>query len=791
MFFMRNQLTDRSSIPGVIAQLTLEEKANLVGAYTACHTFAIPDMKIPAISLTDGVTGVNGCQVVLDYATANERTPAEKREIFSSDEPFELPGKDLDELRAQYAGNRTMTALVDHISATRPDGAPYISFPSGINIGASFSTETAGKLGQAVGWEMRHAGVDITLGPNVDVMRDPLGGRNYEMYGEDPELVAQMGASFIQGIQSTGVGACAKHFIANNQETNRTSKNELMSERTLREIYSRGFIGAVKKGKVKSIMSAYNAINGTFSSYNKMLLTDWLRGEWGFDGLIVSDWGAASHDKEQSLLAGMDLILCGPNDMSEVVKAVEEGILPMEVLDKRVSRVLSMIVQLKEEQAAIPAVYEPEQLQKAAYDALVDGAVLLKNEGELLPLETSAKVTFYGRRSKELLEFGSGSTAVPTVLHSNPYDATEKLLGYAPLYETMDGADTLIYTVTAPAGENVDREAMDIEPEDRERLPQILKEAKEKGLRTVVLLNISGPVEMRSWLEYADSVLCIFIPGCMGGTALADLLYGKAAPGGRLPVTFPVRYEDTPSYPNFPGEYTSVYYGEGVFVGYRSYEKRKLPVQFPFGYGLTYTRFETEPVEKALTFDTEKNDSILVPIRIRNTGSRPGSAVIQLYAAEKKPHILRPEKELCGFGKLLLQPGEEKVLQIPVEKDALCYFDDKLGRTVCPVGSLTLYAGTSSADLFGKMELEVLGEKVYLLGADSTVADIVKNPEAVALIDRYTGGAFSAAGDQLKMMAQQKIGNYLAQQLIAKIPDSVQLGTLLDQIYAELGRLDN
>lgn len=788
---MRAKLCGLSSIPAVLKDLTLEEKANLVAAYTACHTYAIPDMDIPAIVLADGATGVNGSQMMMDYFFSPEHGQEGMVAISRHPELFEIAGQKLDEVREKYKGEPEVEGLIDHIAKTRPGDRSYISFPSGINIGAAFSPETAAKVGEAVGWELRNSGIDICLGPNVDVARDPLGGRNYEMYGEDPQLVAQTGAAFIRGLQSTGVGGCAKHYIANNQETNRNGKNEHISERTLREIYARGFKSAVQNGGVKSIMSAYNAVNGTFSSYNKMLLTDWLRDEWGFTGLVVSDWGAARERKPEALEAGMEMILNGPNDMREVVEAVQKGTLSEELLDQRVKRVLETIIWVQETQAAVPAQYDPEQLMKVAADTIADGAVLMKNEGNLLPLTPGGKVAFYGKRSKELLEYGTGSTAVPTLIHSNPYDETKARYCPDAVYETMEGVDTLIYTVTAPAGENVDREEMDIEEADRQRLPEVLKAAKEKGLKTVVLLNISGPVEMGSWIEYADSILAIFIPGCMGGRAAADVLFGAAEPGGRLPVTMPVRIEDTPCYPNFPGEYSEVYYGEGVFIGYRSYEKRKMPVQFPFGYGLGYTTFSMELACESVTFDTKATDKVAVPVTIQNTGSRPGSAVAQIYYTENRPHILRPVKELGGYTKVYLQPGEKRTVDVYIDREILHCFDPKLKRWVLPVGAYTLTLGSSSADSLGTVPMQVLGDKVYVMGADSTVSEILRDPRAVEIINRHTGGLLTAIGDDnLKMMAEQKIGALMAQRMIAQIPDTVALDHLMQTIMAELAELD-
>ena len=787
---MRTRLTNTASIPSVISNLTLDEKLNLVGAYKACHTLAVPDMDIPALCLMDGVTGINGVQVILDYITAPdiELSPeAAQNTAFGLQEFVDLNRADLAAAEKEHSGDEFYLGLIRHVAGFRPQGKPYISFPSGINIGASFDPEVAKKVGQAVGWELRDSGVDICLGPNVDIARDPLGGRNYEMYGEDPHLVARMSTHFIQGMQSTGVGACAKHFVANNQETNRNTKDTHLSERTLQEIYSRGFSAAVKNAEVRAIMSAYNAINGTFTSYNKALLTDLLRSDWGFEGLVVSDWGAVSAQKEDSLVAGMDLILCGPNDMTECKRAVEDGRLPEAVLDEHVARILKTIVELKDEQARIPAEYDPGKLLESAYDAIVDGSVLLKNESAVLPIQEDARVTFYGNRSREMLEYGSGSTAVPTNLHSNVFEEFGKLRGTTH-FETLDGADTLVYTVTAPAGENVDRSMMDIEDVDRARLPGVLREAKQKGLKTVVLLNIAGPVDMRSWIDDADSILCVFIPGCMGGKAAAALLAGRATPSGKLPVTFPVRYEDTPSYPNFPGEHNDVYYGEGVFIGYRSYERRDVRVQYPFGHGLSYTQFKAALDVDTIEFDIENSETIDIPVRVKNIGDRDGSEVIQIYSTEKKPHILRPVKELVSFAKVFLKTGEEKTIRLRIEKASLSCFDPKQRRFVIPVGEYRLLAGTSSAAVFSEARLLVIGVNPYALSGDSTIGEVLQNPAAVQLVNQYTGGLFDKTQEEdLNFMINRKLSDILAIRMVSAIPDAVKLDAILQELYDSLG----
>lgn len=791
---MRTKLTDTQSIAGVLADLTVEEKLNLVGEYKACHTLEIPDMDIPALGLYDGATGINGTQVILDYITSPDFTPSpENAPRFShvTPETGALNQADLKKAREEHQGDVDFLGLADHVEKSRPDGKQHISFPSGVNIGAAFSREIARKAGEAVGRELRHSGVDLCMGPNVDVARDPLGGRNYEMYGEDPYLVSEMSVGFIEGMQSTGVGACAKHFIANNQETRRNTVNSHISERTLREIYSRGFMSAVQRADVKAIMSAYNAVNGEYSSYNQELLTGWLRDDWGFQGVVVSDWGAVTEKKEESLKAGMDIILCGPSDMSGCRQALEDGRLTMEELDLHVGRILKTIVELRDKKAEVPEKYDQKELMDTALKVVADGSVLLKNQDHTLPLRQDQKAAFYGKRSKEMIECGIGSTMVVTSLHSNVYDEYKKEAGENQVqFETMEGADVLIYTVSAPAGENADREIMDIEREDRERLPKILKEAKSRGMKTVVLLNISGPVDMRSWIEDADAVLSVFIPGCMGGAAAAALLSGREVPAGKLPVTFPLRYQDSPCYPNFPGEYNDSYYGEGIFVGYRSYEKREIPVQFPFGFGLSYTTFEAELKEKEFLFDTEGLSEIQIPVRVKNTGSRKGSEVIQIYVSEERPHLLRPKKELAGFTKVELLPGEERWISVAISVEALRCYDPKQHTWVLPVGKYHLYAGTSSADIFAEAVMTVKGKNPYALNEDSTIEEVLKNPEAVTLINEFTGGMFETISqEQLSFMLYMKLGDVLKMGMIASIPDAVKVDEILKGLFEKLSRL--
>lgn len=679
---------------------------------------------------------------MLDYLTDPCRAD-DPRTAYATPEMIALNRVDLKQAAETYKNDALMSGLVQQAEKYRPGGRQHISFPSGINIGAAFDPAGAEKIGKAVGQELRNAGVDVCFGPNVDIARDPLGGRNYEMYGEDPELVAQTAAAFVRGMQSAGISACAKHFLANNQETNRNTTCSYLSKRAMMELYTRGFAAAIEEGHIRCIMSAYNAVNGEFTSYSKKLLTDLLRGELHFDGAIVSDWGAAGQDKAGTLAAGMDLIQPGPNDMAACKQAVIEGILPEETLDDRVAHILQLIVEIKENQRRIAAEYDADAILKTACETIENGAVLLKNENDTLPLAEDARTVFWGARSCDTLECGSGSTAVETDLHSNVLEEYRKIRGTTYFEEWAD-ADTLVYTAAAPAGENVDRECMAVEEQDRSRMTGVLKQAKEKGLKTVVLLNISGPVELGDWLPYADAVLCIFIPGCMGGVAAARLLTGQAEPGGRLPVTFPLRYEDTPAYPNFPGEGNDAYYGEGVFVGYRSYTKRKLTVQYPFGHGLSYTQFSVELCEKELHWNLKEQDTLYVPVKVKNIGSRAGSQVVQLYCHEEKPHMLRPVRELVGYAKVSLNPAEETIVRVPVSKKALRCYDAMKDKWVQPIGAHTLYLALSAENILESAALTIEGKNPYPLSGESTIGEILENPAAKELVNQFTNGMFTS-----------------------------------------------
>lgn len=430
---MRAKFTDERSIREVISQMTLEEKANFV---TMAHevpnlTYEIPDMEVPALTALDGATGVNGTNRMMDFiVTLNQRgEQGEETEPINPWRDFSaLLAMEPEEAEKAAEGSSVKQDFVRFLEETGNPAGKYISFPSGVNIGACFDEERAYKIGKAVGTELRASHVDVCFGPNVDIIRDPLGGRNYEMYGEDPILVSRTAAAFVRGMQSVGTAACVKHFIANNQETRRATKDTHVSRRTLRELYAKGFEACVKEGGARALMSAYNAVNGKFSSYNRELLTEWLKEEWGFEGLVYSDSGAVTGSNAEAVAAGLDMVLHGATaecDGSDIVEAVKNGTLGADRLDDAIERYLKLALWIREAREHTPIEYDQESLLKASYDTVADGMVLLKNE-DALPLAKEARIAVFGERARDTMECGGGSTFVTTPLHSDILSALKK-----------------------------------------------------------------------------------------------------------------------------------------------------------------------------------------------------------------------------------------------------------------------------------------------------------------------------------------------------------------------------
>ncbi len=663
-------------IESLLKQITLEEKVALLAGVDFWHTHVIERLDIPAIKVTDGPHGAR----TMDDADLKLTIPA-------------------------------------------------TCFPTGVGLAATWNTDLINRVGAALGEETRARGCAVLLGPCVNIHRSPLGGRNFESYSEDPYLSSQMTVAIVKGIQSKKVGACVKHFALNNSEFQRMTISSEVDERTRREIYFPSFEKAVKEAGTWSVMCSYNKIDGTHASENRWLLTEILKKEWGFRGLVMSDW-YATHSTVPVANAGLDLEMPGPaRFFGEVlVKAVNAGEVDIKIIDDKVRRLLGLMINIGALDGGIPAPKEVKDFpahRQLAREAAEEAIVLLKNDNNVLPLSKSKvkSIAVIGFNAATASIQGGGSAQVTPYYKVAPLDALKNLCGdnvkivYEPGYETSPSADLLNNAVKAAAdadfaivfaglnekqeSEGFDRKDMNLPPEQNELILQVAK----ANPRAVVVLNNGSPVAM-PWINDVPAVVEAFFPGQECGNAIANVLFGSVNPSGKLPDTFPQRYEDNPAFPNYPGANDKVVYGEGIFVGYRHYDAKNVAPLFPFGHGLSYTSFEYSNL-KINPAKARTKDNIKVSVDIKNTGQAAGKEVVQVYVSDIASSVPRPPKELKAFEKVALAPGATKKVEFTLTREAFAFYDVKAKDWVVEPGEFEILVGSSSRDIRvkGKVEL--------------------------------------------------------------------------------------
>ncbi|MCS7202406.1 MAG: glycoside hydrolase family 3 C-terminal domain-containing protein [Dictyoglomus sp.] len=684
-------------IKKLISQMTLEEKAKLCSGLDAWHTKPIERLGIPSIRMSDGPHGLR----------------------------------------------KTEGLFAESIPAT--------CFPTAVTLAASWDRELIEKVGKAIGEECQAENVQIILGPGVNIKRSPLCGRNFEYYSEDPFLSSEMAKHFIKGVQSEGVGTSIKHFAANNQEHRRLTVDAIVDERTLREIYLASFEKAIKEAQPWTVMCSYNKVNGTYASENEFLLTKVLREDWGFEGFVVSDWGAVN-DRVLGLLAGLDLQMPydGGHGDKKIIEAVRSGKLPEEVLDKAVERILRIVFKAIENKKE-NATYDKEAHHKLAREVARECFVLLKNENNILPLKKEGTIALIGAFAKNPRFQGGGSSHVnPTkvdnaveeitkivegkanILYAEGYkldtdEPDEKLIEEAK--EIAKKAEVVIVFAGLPEryeSEGYDRPHMKM-PESHNRL---IEEVAMVNPNLVVVLSNGSPVEM-PWVEKPKAILESYLGGQAWGGAVADVLFGVVSPSGKLAETFPKKLSDNPSYLFFPGEGDRVEYREGIFVGYRYYDKKEMEVLFPFGYGLSYTTFEYSDLRLDKKEITDK-EVLKVKVKVKNTGKVKGKEIVQLYVRDVKSSVIRPDKELKGFTKVELEPGEEKEVEFELDKRAFAYYNVDIKDWYVETGEFEILIGKSSREIVLKDTVLVKStveiRKKY--HRNSTIGDIIEDPYA-------------------------------------------------------------
>ncbi|MDD5936102.1 MAG: glycoside hydrolase family 3 C-terminal domain-containing protein [Clostridiales bacterium] len=688
-------------IEKLIKEMTLEEKAGLCSGADFWHTKSVERLGIPAFMVSDGPHG----------------------------------------LRKQDLTDNTM-GFNDSIKA--------VCFPCGCATASSFNRKMMYQLGDILGNECQAEDVSVILGPAVNIKRSPLCGRNFEYYSEDPYLAGEMAANQIKGVQSHHVGTSIKHFFANNQEYRRMSSSSNMDERTAREMYMPAFENAVKNAKPWTVMCSYNRINGVYAAENKKYLTDVLRKEWGFDGFVVSDWGAIN-SRVRDLVAGCDLEMPASNGRNDakIVAAVQNGELPMEVLDEAVRRILTVLneyEQNRDKTAKFDRDADHERARKMAEECIV----LLKNE-DILPLNHDESIAFIGKFAKVPRFQGGGSSHINASKVESAYDyCADDNIKYADGYELTDdeihedlieeavniakSVDKAVLFVGLPdsyESEGFDRSHMGL-PESHNEL---IRAVAGVNSNTVVVLHNGSPVEM-PWIEEVKGVVETYLGGQAVGGATAKVLFGEVNPSGHLSETFPVKLEDNPSYLYYLGEGDQTEYREGVFVGYRYYDTKKMEVRFPFGHGLSYTTFTYSNLKIQRHGDL-KHNLHTVSVDIKNTGLVAGKAVPQVYVAPPKGDAIRPIHELKGFEKVELAPGETKTVTFELDARSFAYYDMDIHNWYVEPGVYTIEVGESSRDIRCTCTVKPHYDypKKIRITENTIVSDLLKIPEANKIIE--------------------------------------------------------
>jgi len=700
----------KTNIQDLIAQMTLEEKAGLCSGLDFWHTKGIERLGVPALMVTDGPHGL-----------------------------------------------RKQKESADHLGLH--NSVPATCFPSAAGLASSWNRELIGKVGEALGAECQAENVAVLLGPGTNIKRSPLNGRNFEYFSEDPYLSAEMAGNHIRGVQSQGVGTSLKHFAANNQEHRRMSTDAVIDERTLREIYLASFEGAVKNSQPWSVMCSYNRVNGEYASENEYLLTKILRDEWGFEGFVVSDWGAVN-ERVKALQAGLELEMPSSGGIGDnkIIEAVRSGELPEATLDLAVERMLNFVFKTVENRKE-NASFNTEEHHRLAREVARESMVLLKNEDGILPLKRNGKIAVLGEFAKKPRYQGGGSSHVnPTklddafaemkaiagdnaeLLYAQGYELGRDDVNVALLQEareTAAKADTAVLFLGLPdnyESEGYDRSHLSL-PESHTALIAAVAEVQSN---IVVVLSNGSPVEM-PWIHQTKGILEGYLGGQAFGGAVADLLFGVVSPSGKLAETFPVKLSDNPSFLNFPGEGDKVEYREGIFVGYRYYDKKEIEPLFPFGFGLSYTQFEYSGLNVSSS-SIKDTDTLQVSVTVKNTGTCAGKEIVQLYVSDVESSVIRPLQELKGFQKVELQPGEEKEVTFELDKRSFAYYNVSIADWHVESGSFKIGIGSSSRDirLSASVEVESTTRIAVCYNRNTTVGDLLENPLTADKAKKYS-----------------------------------------------------
>ena len=741
----------REEIQNLILQMTLEEKAGMCSGADFWHLKGVERLGIPSVMVTDGPHG----------------------------------------LRKQAEGG-------DHLGINGSEKA--VCFPAGCATAASFDRELIKRQGETIGHECQAMNVSTILGPAMNIKRSPLCGRNFEYYSEDPYVSSELAAALIEGVQSKNVGTSAKHFLANNQEKRRMTNSSDVDERTLREIYLASFEGAVKKAKPWTVMSSYNCINGEFVGDSYEYLTKILRDEWGFDGYVVSDWGAVN-DRVKALKAGLDLEMPHGSDENDemIVKAVKNGDLDEKILDLTCERILDIIFRYTQNRDET-AVFDYEKDHETAAEVESECMVLLKNENNILPLDASKKIAFIGKYAKTPRYQGGGSSHINSWKVESALDAAKSIpqlanVTFAEGYQdekdevvkelqdeavkTAADADIAVLFIGLPdnfESEGYDRKHMNLSNCQNELVQKVLEVQK----NVVIVLHNGSPVIM-PWKDSVSGILEAYLGGEAVGRATAEVLAGMKNPCGRLAETFPLRLEDTPCYLTYGKGFDNADYQEGVFVGYRYYTSRKMETAFPFGYGLSYTTFEYSDIQLDKKEMSDK-DTVEVNVKVKNTGNRAGKTVVQLYVEAPETEVVRPIRELRGFEKIFLEAGEEKTVTFTLDERAFAYWNTLIHDWYAEEGTYKVMIGENADQMCAGEEITVHPTKelpkTYSL--NTCLGELMRDPKAQAVMGSFMQGmSQNQAAVEMAEAQENDESGAVNQEMMAAMMEGMPLRQLL------------
>ena len=727
-------------IKSLVSQLTLEEKAGLCSGADFWHTKAVERLGIPASMVSDGPHGL-----------------------------------------------RKQDEEVDHLGIN--DSIKAVCFPAASATAASFDREMLCRMGEAIGDSCQHEKLSVVLGPAVNIKRSPLCGRNFEYFSEDPYLAGQMASALIHGIQSRNVGTSIKHFAVNSQEHRRMSSSADVDERTLREIYFPAFETAVKQEQPWTVMCSYNRINGVFASENPWLLTEVLRGEWGFEGYVMSDWGAVS-DRVAGVKAGLDLEMPASGGFNDrkIVEAVRSGKLDEAVVDQAVERILNIVYRFVEH-AKPETPWDKEAQHLLAAEVAADCMVLLKNEDGILPLSREDEIAFIGEFAEKPRFQGGGSSHINCFKTTSALEAAEGLkIRYARGYSVADdcATDEMIREAVEAArsarvavvfaglpdvyeSEGYDRTHMRM-PDCQNRLIEAVAAANPN---TVVVLYNGSPVEM-PWIGSVKAVLEAYLGGQAVGLATVRILFGEVNPSGKLPESFPKKLSDNPSYLFYGGEGDTAEYREGIFVGYRYYDRKETELLFPFGHGLSYTSFDFSDLRLSRERITDQ-ESLTATVRVTNTGKRAGKTVVQLYVGDCESSVFRPVRELKGFEKIFLEPGESKDVSFTLDKRSFAYWNTKIHDWHVESGEFRIEIGHSSRDIAccAAVQVDSTAEIPRRYDVNSIFMDLMQDPRADTVLKPLLDGIremFMPSDEEQSDAAQEAISNEMSLAMVKYMP---------------------